>query len=491
MTDKLISLRADEQGRPLTESGLFLSTHKMDCPLWIDGRNVIFKDGGPQKEPGHTQLLSVAGAGVIRGMDALQDDSGTQRLFYGDQANLYMWDTSTQNTISTGHTGALNESGVTPATAWSFARWSNWMLATNGVDAPRIWKTGASDAALAGATFTTAEIFLRRGPHILAFNTNNGSLPGDISFEWCDADLPEDWTPTATNAAGNAVIRDMDGAIKAAINFGEYIIALGKNQVYQITYAGSPLVFVYKPLLTGIGAVGKMAVVQAGRLFYGMSDGGIWQCDGVSFRYIDTPALKEYIDGQIDTSQMSKVVAWYDDTNEIVNFSLPTTGTGENTFTVGYRTTNQSWTIRDWGRSAAVPQVGVFSEPYTALTDDTIVKQNTGVDAHTSAITAYVQSKPLDMGDARAWKSVEAIALQLRRLVGTVQVKVGSQANLDDAIAWSDLTTLDDGFETIWLRGSGSLAAGRFISFYVQSTGVGDDWALSGFDMLGSVVGYE
>ena len=53
MARKLFSIRGSE----ITESGIFKSTHALDAPLWRDGVNVIFKNGGAQKIGGSTQVL--------------------------------------------------------------------------------------------------------------------------------------------------------------------------------------------------------------------------------------------------------------------------------------------------------------------------------------------------------------------------------------------------------------------------------------------------
>lgn len=479
----LASIRSSE----LTESGLFKSVHPLDAPLWADGRNILFREGGPQKELGWTELGTATGTGVIRGADALQDSAGTQRLFFGDQTSLFMWDVSSITQIATGLSGSTNESGTTIATAWSFARFGNWMLATNGADDPQVWKTGSSSSTLAGTTFTTAEIFVKRGPHVLAFNTNNGSLEGAISYEWCDEDDPETWTPSALNAAGNQQIRDLDGPIKAAVNFGQYIAVLGKDSSYIVDYTGAPFYFPYRPMLRGIGAVGKMAVVEANRLLYGVSKSGIWRTDGVSYQYIDTPAIREYLRDTASTSQTSKTVAWHDDEYQMVNFSIPGSA-GEPSVTLGWNYGNDTWTIRDWGRSAAVPQTGVFDQPYT-FTGRKFVKQNTGFDAHTSALVAYVQTKPMDFGDPNTFKLMDAVAVQIRRMTGVVRLRVGSQKHIDDTVAWSSYITLDDGFEMNYLRGLGSLASGRFLTLEISSAAVGADWASAGFDVYGTANG--
>lgn len=479
MPGPLFSIRAGKE----TESGLFAAVHPLDAPLWVAGENVIFADGGPQKMPGWTRIASATlpAGEVVRGVETQQTETGIQRIFLGSQSKLYQWQAGAGVVQKgTGFTGSLHETATTPATSWSFSRFGNWVLASNGVNKVQVAKNGADFADLAGTTFTYAAVLMRRGPHILAMNTSSGGN----WVHWCDLDNPEIWAPTAENAAGDLTIRDLDGPILAACPLGDQIAILGKNQMGLLTYTGDAFVFTYQPVLSGIGAVSKNAVVEANRRIYGMGREGFWACDGVTYQYLDTPAIKDYLAGRVDTSQLSKVTATYDSSRDMVVWWLPTVIGQENTFGVGYRIKNGSWTLLNFGRSAAAPQVGAFAYPVTAEVAGGIVLHNNGVDSHVSPMTAWVRTKPLDCDDPSIQKYLSQVSIQLRRQVGTVKLRIGTQRNLDDAVTWGNYIALDDGFEAIWVRRSG-----RFITLEILSDTIGADWAVSGFDLIGDIGG--
>jgi hypothetical protein len=478
----LVSIRASEA----TESGLFKGTHPLDTPLWRDGRNVIFRDGGPEKIPGWVSVVDDGAVGIIRGMGALQDEAAVQRLFWGDQTQLYMWNGASVTQLGTGFTGHADETGTHPATAWSFERFGNWSLATNGLDAPQIWKATGSYGALAGVHFDTAEIFLRRGPHILAFNlTGWAAGNGKSTFAWCDADNPEIWQTTGTNTAGDIPIRDMDGEIKAAVPFGDQIALFGKNDMFVVSYTGAPYYFGYQPTLKGIGALGKMAVVEVNRQIYGYGEQGIWRTDGVTFDYLDTLPLRAFLKSIIDIGQLSKVAATYDAGSETVMWSIPTAeGGGENALTIAYRIPNGSFSILDFGRTAWVPGQGVHKVPVGADRAGGIHFHGTGADADGAAIDAWVQTKPFAARDARMWTYLDSLALEMRRKTGSVQVRVGAQKHLNDALSWGPYKDIATGFDPIRYRKSG-----RFLTLEIRSNAVGADFAMSGFDAYGSQAG--
>ena len=131
--------------------------------------------------------------------------------------------------------------------------------------------------------------------------------------------------------------------------------------------------------------------------------------------------------------------------------------------------------------------MGAFKNPYMfyhSSSTSSLRSHNTEVNDNGSALTSTLTSKPMDFNDAGMFKSVNAVSLQMRTLTGTVNVRLGSQSNLDDSVSYSSTTALDDGFEKINVR-----QTGRFITLEVSSSATGADWAMTGFDMYGVAAG--
>src|SRR5690606_36395185 len=115
---------------------------------------VQFTLTGVKKMPGwtteYTRSSGESNSTFPRGMGALIQ-GGTEELHFGNDTKIFYWDGSTMTTDALTFTGNKH--------LWSFAAWGNWMLATNGKDAPVIYK-GSSYATLGGSPPSTAEIFL-------------------------------------------------------------------------------------------------------------------------------------------------------------------------------------------------------------------------------------------------------------------------------------------------------------------------------------------
>lgn len=470
---------------PVAGSGLAPSMNVRDVPLWANGANVIARDGGMEKIPGNSVLATGPAGGIndhVRGAESLITDAGVQHLFFGDTDELYNY-TSTGGVISvkSGLSGADDAVGTTDASFHSFSRFGNWMLQANGLDVAQVWK-GSSFATLAGTTFSRAQILLTSGPHIMALNTDNGA-----NFaEWCDEDDVEDWTPSATNAAGNLVLRELFGPIKAGVNFGDQIAVLGLDQLILIRYIGVPFYFGYKVTLKGIGAVGKGAAIQAGRFLFGWGPAGIWRTDGLAHVYVDQPAFAKFIIDNLSVAQRSKITTQYWDRTDQVVFFYPD-ATGEIAGGISVNTETGAMGLVNVVRTGTVPHRNAWEHDLCIDGDGQVRCHGDGVDDGALGINFQLLTKKMDFGDPRSWKELQALIAQTKELTGTVEVRVGSSIDVDDVPTWTDKQSLDDGLEEIFFKN----AHGRFIELEFTATSVGSDVAFTGMILYGTGTGKE
>jgi len=341
-------------GRSQTPTTSLLNSAKPK--FFVDGRNVVFEESSVQPTSGQRLIVSPVNQDSITGLLSV-NAAGTPTAYYGNSTTLFEYTTAGGATsVGSGYAGVENATSTTPATLWSLTSWGTWIAATNGVDVPQIFK-GTSFANLTGLSFTTAEIFIERSPFMIAFNTSNGVAEA----EWCDEDNIEDWSPTTSNAAGNLTIREAGGPILAAVMRGKDVAFYTNNRMFILEFVGAPFWFRYRPLLMGIGTVGKAAVVAVGAIHYGFGPEGIWATDGTKFEYIASPEIRDFIYNNINLEQISKVVAWHDRQQHSVIFFWPEDPSTANSLGVVFNYKNKIWSIDDRGRSAATyaPDFGV------------------------------------------------------------------------------------------------------------------------------------
>lgn len=470
-TNPIIKLREE------LKSGQYPGIDWGQVPLWQLGENVEFSPTGPRKIQGWSEIpVTTSSANPCRGIGQIIDGS-TQKLFWGTSTNIYRWNTIAESSVAGGLSGSNDATVTTPATQWSFVPYGSWMLATNGVDVPQIYKGTSFSALGVGGQFTTAEIFIARGPHILALNTS----VNDKGFLWCDTDDVEDWVPTSSNAAGDLVIREASSEIMAAAHLGESVMAYTKEDSFRISYIGSPNYFGYKPAATGIGAVSKHSVISVGRQNFGWGREGIWVTDGVTSKYIDAP-VRDYLNENVNFSQISKVCGYHDEENKSVKWWYQSTSSVDDVDRgIGYSYESGEWFLLGYGMSA-VAERQVFSNPLGADANNDIYYMNFGDDADGSALTAWIRTKPMDGDNADFVKEIDAIRVAYK---GTgLQYRFGVQEDEDDAVTWGSYSSIDNGFDFAEDR-----LSGRYITLEFYSNALGDNWDVSRADVYGRISG--
>lgn len=467
--------------------GLKPDQHDMQDLIWADGRNVRFKAHGVQKRGGFTAPFTKPASLAVRGIAQLQDS--TQKVFWGDKSDIYMWDTSSVTNEGTSYTGITDETSSAPATGWSFVEWGTWMIASNGVDTPQVWK-GTSFAALGGTPPSTAEIILKLSEHLVAFNTD----ADDKGYEWSDTDDPEDWVPVADNRAGNLVIRHFSDKIVAACPIsGDNAIVYTKNQTAIVSYVGEPYVFSHERGPNGPGAVSKYSVVQVGSLNYGLSPNGFFMTDGVNFEWLGEDEIKETVFGEINRSQMTKVCAYHDIENNEVTWFYPTSGTEPDKGII-YNYKEDKWSFTDYGRTACMERF-IFDYPMAAGSDGTVYYEDNGADAGSSAMYAWLQSKSTPCYRASRdgsmisledqWKYIDALKVGIVNEVGGgLTVRVGVQDKLDDDILWTDHWYVNRDMDVVYPE-----ITGRWITFRIESNKLSSEWEVQSITAHGMPVG--
>tara|TARA_R110000796_G_scaffold142745_1_gene259281 strand:+ start:478 stop:1950 length:1473 start_codon:yes stop_codon:yes gene_type:complete len=474
-------------------SGIWPKRFALNAPLWISGANVQFDEKGVAKMKGYQITGVKIGTTPVRGMFQHLNGANTH-LFYGDQTNIYRWNGGSISSVGSGYTGNLDSTGTVwdagsttwdtdwdgnfgaSVSVWSMTDFGAWVIATNGKDAPQINKTGTF-GTLTGPDFTTAEILIKSGPHILCFNTSINSR----GFAWCSADDPETWIPTSANSAGDLIIREIDSNIVAAAPIANNIAVYGEKSMFLVRYIGSPLYFGYKKSLSSRGASSKYSVVTVGRKQYVMSEDAFYVTDGSTFQDIDNDDIRGQVFEDFNGGQQKKIIGWHDEENTEIRWYYPKAASLENNAGVGYNYLTAIWTIYTEAKTSAISRE-VFAAPFSTDADGKLFVDNVGEDANGTAITATLLTKPLDLENADNIKELDAIRIGY---VGSgLTFRIGAQNKLSDAISWGSYLPAKVGFDFTEFR-----KAGRYISIEFKSDGVNDSWELSSIDIYGRLAG--
>lgn len=329
----------------LIAGGLYPALPGRKAAVWKDGRNVTFMEDSAQAGLGQFGYFYTETIEPITGLKMTQIASAPV-IYFGTNTALKFFDTVVEDRSKAGGYNG------TDSDLWQFARWGEFMVASNGVDKIQVDENDTNGFLdLAGQPFTYAKCIAATDTHLLAANTSLGAN----WVGWTDLDDIEEWTAAADNDAGSKYLRNIDSDIISVKKRGDGFALFTYNEMYAIDYIGSPYVFGIRELLTGFGAVGKHAVVPVGRQHYGMGRRSIWVTDGTTFQAIDAPKLHDLVYGdsehRFDQTRGHQVIAWHDQLQDSVVFFYPRVGSVYNDFGVSYNYKTGAVSLYNYGRT--------------------------------------------------------------------------------------------------------------------------------------------
>lgn len=456
--DKLLEISPGD----ILASGIFPGLKGREPILWANGENIIFDQGKVRKANG---LVGLVDAPVqFTGIEPAQLLAG--RVLYLGGLGQYG-----RYRSSDGYTTL--KSGLSAGGTYVFAPYGEHLVVSNGTTDGLRYYDGA-DTQIA-TPFTYCQSIFPFRQQVFAIATSNGLN----WIEWCDIDNAKTgWTPTLFNAAGNLQPRDLDGGFMAAHPLGGDLIALyTSGSLGHFTYVGGTLQYGYKTKVPGAGADSHYAVVPLANVHYGECQGRFYVTDGVTFDYIDDPAVRSYIEENFNRSRASEVFGWHDAANSTIRWNMPT---GASDFIgVGYRYDTYRWTkFNDGvivGAGPGVWDYNMLAKATRLVRSDPLTSTNDSI-----AFSSYIQTKPLDCGEREVYKNIEKVVLDLET-DGAVSLYVGFCDDPNDTPIFNAAIAAVDGDN--WLpRDEGTNREGLNVVIKLVSSAL---WKLGGFSIHG------
>jgi len=420
----------------------------------------------------HPQIRKTDGnfTSMYQAVNLIQLVSGGTGYIAGEVLTLTGGDgTGATATVLAASGGVITSIGMT-------AGGTGWTTVPTGHTASASGTGATFTFAVSNMDVTSIEIFVKRGPHLLGFNTSVSSK----EFIWSAADSVDDWVTSTTNLAGQLEIRELDTDIIAAVPLGNRIAVYGKDQMFLVNYLANNLVFGYQPAVNGIGAVSKHSIVPVGRQNYGLSGQGFFVTDGVEFNYIDEPAIRTYFKDNVNQGQLAKTVGFHNEEDNQIRWYFPT-GSAKITRGVTYNYRKGTWSVVTNARSAGEER-RILSSPISGSESGKIYQENIGNNADTAAMTAFVRTKPISIGSADAIKELDSVRIGF---IGSgLQYRVGWSETEGGTVTWGSYTDMTTGFDFHNLR-----TAGRWLLFELYSASLNTEWEVQAIEFIGRIEG--
>jgi len=213
---------------------------------------------------------------------------------------------------------------------------------------------------------------------------------------WCDFEDRDTWTPSTTNQAGSHELQTA-GQIMCGIRTRGQTLVLTDTDAHAATYVGPPYIFSWNRVGTSCGAVSRKSAVSTdmGVFWYGQENFFLYDGNRVQVVPCD---VHDYVFGDFNTSQQSKVWGFVNGTHQEVWWFYPSNGSTEVDRYVAYDMMEKHWLVGELSRTAGVSR-GVFAYPILSqkVTDGSDLMDHE-VGHNYDGSTVFAETGPLSIG---------------------------------------------------------------------------------------------
>ena len=230
-------------------------------------------------------------------------------------------------------------------------------------------------------------------------NTLGTSTQDPMLIRWSDQENAVNWTPSATNQAGD--LRLSQGSeIISALQARQEILVFTDSALYALQYVGGTIVWGSQLLSTNLSIASQNAAVFSDGVTYWMGLDSFYLYDG-SVKNLPC-TVKRHVFSGINQEQIEQVFAGSNEGfNEIWWFYCSGTSTTVDKYVI-YNYEQDIWYFGSLARSAWV-DTGIRQFPVAATYSNNLVTHEDGLDNNEgssgTAITAFITSGEFDIDD--------------------------------------------------------------------------------------------
>ena len=291
------------------------------------------------------------------------------------------------------------------------------------------------DLAGANRAPTIARVVMTsdRDRHALAFGCDDEFSSGTqdpLLIRFSDQEDITDWETRADNTAGSLRVSSGSGII-TAVKTRQQVLVFTDVSLHAMQYVGAPFTFGLTEISANITIAGPQSAVAVNDSVFWMGEGDFYIYDG---RVRKLPCtVREYVFSRLDIAQAQKVTAAHNaEHSEVWWFYQSTDGTENDSYVV-YNYEQNIWYYGTLERTAW-QQRGIFGFSIAAAPDGYLYYHEIGInDGSTnpsSAIHAYIESSPVDMGEGDKYMFASHIIpdITFRSSTGTPSVTMTIKA---------------------------------------------------------------
>lgn len=379
-----------------------------------------------------------------------QDNYGEDLLYTIRNGNIYYWDATTGVSVRGVALSSLSTDPTTP-------------------------------------TIALQTLVSERDRHVICFGSNagTGTVQDPLSIRFSSQEDPFTWSPTATNTAGELRLGSGTKIVRALETKREIVI-FTDSAIHSMQYLGPPYTFGVQQLATGITIAGFNSAVAVDDSVFWMGNSNFYVYAGRTDPL--TCPVQHYVFDDFNSSQSDKVFAYLNSQYSEVTWLYPSGDSEDCDRYVTYNYVDKAWTFGNMSRTAWLDK-GVSNLPIAAAKDQYLYFQEVGTDDGStnppSALTPYIESSPIDIGEGEKFSFVRRIIPDINFYASTnnptatmvlkTQNYPGSTYRAGSSSEVVRTTTVPvDQYTTV----SDIRLRGRSLVFRLESAKVGTGWGL-------------
>jgi len=437
-----------------------------------------------------------------RGAGSFRDNTNTVFNFVATNTNIYQLASGTFTSRKSSLTGTSTD-------FWTFTQFGNYVIASNGVDAPQYYLMGTStNFANLSTIATDGSPPLFRVSGVIRDFLVTGNIAGATNrIQWSGINDISTWT----EGSKSADFQDLPGSggRVVGITSGEIGYVFRQNQIIRMDFVGGATVFRLSVISPNRGAVYGKTICQDNRRVFFYADDGFYQIDGDNVIAIGAEKVNRFFEGNLNKAFTDRIVAAVDPFNQLAMWLYPSANNTNNTTGICdriliYNYATQKWSLAEASASQIFSQfVGAYTVELMDIISQNLEDINIALDSDfwsggqlylggiTNDFKAAIFSGnelefEIETSEQEVFPGVRANITGIRPLVdATATVTVKTRERLADTETESSSSTMtDSGINPV-------RQSGRYVRANVKIAS-GTNWNhAQGIDLIASRAGYR
>ncbi|MEM7469369.1 MAG: hypothetical protein AAF387_21140, partial [Pseudomonadota bacterium] len=332
-----------------------VSAVQLGPEYWSQARNILFENGAAKRVDGYT-LFNAATGTPIHAV-AVQAGANYYWVYANDAGNILAYDGAIEDNINRG--GGTDEYSTIP-TKWTSDVLGGILVLNNGVDTPQYWASASLATDLADLTAWTADLpanttcgALRSyRDFLIALDLTENGAEFPYRMRWSNpaisGTVPSSWDEgDPATLAGFYDFSQTNGYVIDGGAVNDAFIVHKSDSIWRAQWVPSPEVFAFSLISNETGVLSTNCLQTYKGVQFGIMQGDVVACDGLSIRSIIDKRNRDYLFRNIDSENFDRTFLGLDTANSRLMVCYPQQGSTFPDSALIYDIEQDTWGQRD------------------------------------------------------------------------------------------------------------------------------------------------